>query len=125
LAEYTALISSVKTIEQTADELNAVKQEKIAELKALYESYNQSDYQADTWSKLTQIYENGVKTIQNQVNETKVQNAFLTVKTAMEGVEKDGSSNGCGSTANAAQWLILSGAILWIIAAKKRAKRIG
>lgn len=95
-AEYETLILSVKTAAESQAELNEFKEAKIAELKAFYDSLNRKDYSEGNWNKLSQIYENGIATIQGQINETKVENAYLSVKTAMESVERDGGS-GCGS----------------------------
>lgn len=94
--EYETLIRFVKTTVESQAELNRFKEAKIAELKEFYDSLNRKDYGEENWKKLSQIYENGITTIRGQINETKVENAYLSVRTAMENVQRNGGG-GCGS----------------------------
>ena len=110
-AGYKGAIQAVKTTAQEKAELDAVKNQKIAELDEFFATLKKSDYSSDNWSKLTQIYENGKKSIANQPNATKVNNSFQSAKTAMKAVEKGGSTEktGCSiSMTGSGAWLLIA-----------------
>ena len=120
--EYKGAMQAVKTLAQEQAELDEVKNQKIAELDEFFATFKKSDYSAENWSKLTQIYENGKKSISKQLNATKVNNAFQSTKTAMEAVEKGGGAeevgcNSCSGAFGASSWLLialLAGATMFI-----------
>lgn len=117
--EYETLIRSVKTSSESQAELNKFKEAKIAELKKFYDSLNRKDYSEENWNKLSQIYENGIATIRGQLNETKAENAYLSVRTTMENVEKGGS--GCGSVGIPfASAFIALGFAVWLLKKEKK-----
>lgn len=122
LEQYKAKLDAVGTNEQIEAELNAYKQEKIAELDAFMATLNKRDYSSANWQRIQDLYNAGVNTINKQTSQTKVNNALTSVKTSIENVEKDGTGGaGIGLiVACVAVVVIGAGVVAFVLVSKKR-----
>lgn len=123
LAEYKAKLDAVETSEAQAAELNAYKAQKIAELDEFMKTLNRKDYSSANWKKIQDFYTAGKDTINKQTSKTKVDNAFTSVKTSIEKVEKGGYSDSTTTiiiVAAVAAVVIAAGVTAFILIRKKK-----
>lgn len=123
LAEYKAKLDAVETSEAQAAELNAYKAQKIAELDEFLNTLNRKDYSGANWKKIQDFYTAGRDTINRQTSKTKADNAFTSVRTSIEKVEKGGYSNSAATVmiaAAVAVVVIAAGVTAFILIRKKK-----